>query len=119
MVFPRAEFNLKSENGADEGDAPSENPGSHNPSPEIPRMSHILPFIKHTFTDLFLFLTMNLFCSLALKNCADRKFSYLQLPVSLKLLYTVLQVNVSLGSVGLLRRHVTNESALTLLVGDE
>lgn len=73
----------------------------------------------HTFTDLFLFLTMNLFCSLALKNCADRKFSYLQLPVSLKLLYTVLQVNISLGSVGILRRHVTNKSALTLLVGDE
>ncbi|XP_067224544.1 protein unc-79 homolog [Chanodichthys erythropterus] len=63
LVFPRAEFSLKSENGADEGDAPSENPGSHNPSPEIP----------------------------PLKNCADRKFSYLQLPVSLKLLYTVLQ----------------------------
>lgn len=49
MVFPRAEFNLKSENGADEGDAPSENPGSHNPSPEIPRMCHILPFIKHSY----------------------------------------------------------------------
>ncbi|XP_016328167.1 protein unc-79 homolog [Sinocyclocheilus anshuiensis] len=63
LVFPQTEFNLKSENGADETDAPSENPSSHNPSPEIP----------------------------PLKNSADRKFSYLQLPVSLKLLYTVLQ----------------------------
>ncbi|XP_016352346.1 protein unc-79 homolog [Sinocyclocheilus anshuiensis] len=56
-------YYLKSENGADKADAPSENPGSHNPSPEIP----------------------------PLKNSADRKFSYLQLPVSLKLLYTILQ----------------------------
>ncbi|XP_016420220.1 protein unc-79 homolog [Sinocyclocheilus rhinocerous] len=63
LVFPQTEFNLKSENGADKADAPSENPGSHNPSPEIP----------------------------PLKNSADRKFLYLQLPVSLKLLYTVLQ----------------------------
>ncbi|KAL1258475.1 hypothetical protein QQF64_011719 [Cirrhinus molitorella] len=63
LIFPQAEFPLKSENGADEAEAPSENPGSHNPSPEIP----------------------------PLKNSADRKFSYLQLPVSLKLLYTVLQ----------------------------
>uniref|UniRef100_A0A9J8BZ81 Unc-79 homolog, NALCN channel complex subunit n=1 Tax=Cyprinus carpio carpio TaxID=630221 RepID=A0A9J8BZ81_CYPCA len=63
LVFPQAEFSLKSENGADKADAPSENPGSHNPSPEIP----------------------------PLKNSADRKFSYLQLPVSLKLLYTILQ----------------------------
>ncbi|XP_016115504.1 protein unc-79 homolog [Sinocyclocheilus grahami] len=63
LVFPQTEFSLKSENGADEADAPSENPSSHNPSPEIP----------------------------PLKNSADRKFSYLQLPVSLKLLYTVLQ----------------------------
>ncbi|XP_058605532.1 protein unc-79 homolog isoform X2 [Onychostoma macrolepis] len=63
LIFPQTEFNLKSENGADEADASSENPGSHNPSPEIP----------------------------PLKNSADRKFSCLQLPVSLKLLYTVLQ----------------------------
>ncbi|XP_043119340.1 protein unc-79 homolog isoform X2 [Puntigrus tetrazona] len=63
LVFPQTEFGLRSENGADEADVPSENPGSHNPSPEIP----------------------------PLKNSADRKFSYLQLPVSLKLLYTVLQ----------------------------
>lgn len=71
----------------------------------------------HTFTNLFSVTDHE--SVLALKNCADRKFSYLQLPVSLKLLYTVLQVNVSLWSAGLLRRHVTNESALTLLVGDE
>uniref|UniRef100_A0A8C1WI19 Unc-79 homolog, NALCN channel complex subunit n=1 Tax=Cyprinus carpio TaxID=7962 RepID=A0A8C1WI19_CYPCA len=35
--------------------------------------------------------SVSVFCSLALKNSADRKFSYLQLPVSLKLLYTILQ----------------------------
>ncbi|XP_052009024.1 protein unc-79 homolog [Xyrauchen texanus] len=64
LVFPQEEFTLKLENGAD-GDNPSstENPRSTSPSPEIP----------------------------PLKNSADRKFCYLQLPISLKLLYTILQ----------------------------
>lgn len=48
--------------------------------------------------------SVSVFCSLALKNSADRKFSYLQLPVSLKLLYTILQVHVSHGSFGLVWR---------------
>ncbi|XP_055029159.2 protein unc-79 homolog isoform X1 [Misgurnus anguillicaudatus] len=61
LVFPQAEFTLKSENGADEGDA--ENSDSSNPSPEI-----------HP-----------------LKNSVDKKFSYQQLPAHLKLLYTILQ----------------------------
>ncbi|XP_065123354.1 protein unc-79 homolog isoform X3 [Paramisgurnus dabryanus] len=61
LIFPQAEFTVKSENGADEGDA--ENPDSSNPSPEI-----------HP-----------------LKNCVDKKFSYQQLPAHLKLLYTILQ----------------------------
>ncbi len=67
----------------------------------------------------FLFLITNLFCSPALKNSADRKFSYLQLPVSLKLLYTVLQVHVSLGSVRLVRWSCLSQSAVTCVVGDE
>ncbi|KAI7804451.1 protein unc-79 homolog [Triplophysa rosa] len=61
LVFPQAEFTLKSENGGAEED--TENPDSPNPSPEIP----------------------------PLRNSLERNFSYLQLPASLKLLYTILQ----------------------------
>ncbi|XP_056332911.1 protein unc-79 homolog isoform X1 [Danio aesculapii] len=63
LVFPLAECTVQSESTAEDEDTPADNPGSHNPSPEIP----------------------------PLKNSADRKFSYPTLPVSLKLLYTVLQ----------------------------
>ncbi|XP_065123353.1 protein unc-79 homolog isoform X2 [Paramisgurnus dabryanus] len=79
LIFPQAEFTVKSENGADEGDA--ENPDSSNPSPEIHRMcsekQHNSWFSSSRQTTL--------------KNCVDKKFSYQQLPAHLKLLYTILQ----------------------------
>ncbi|XP_076833951.1 protein unc-79 homolog isoform X2 [Brachyhypopomus gauderio] len=67
LVFPRAEQCLKPEIITEEGDNVSDvnpdNPGNQNHSPVNP----------------------------PLKNNADRKFSYQQLPASLRLIYTILQ----------------------------
>ncbi|XP_017270813.1 protein unc-79 homolog isoform X4 [Kryptolebias marmoratus] len=65
LLMPPPDFSLGTENGSEEGDNPNEantdNP--NNQSPEITTM----------------------------KNNSDKKFSYQQLPVSLKLIYTILQ----------------------------
>ncbi|XP_030645147.1 protein unc-79 homolog [Chanos chanos] len=67
LVFPRPELSLQPENRTGDGDNPTDtntdNPGNQSHSPDNP----------------------------PLKNNADRKFSYQQLPVSLKLIYTILQ----------------------------
>ncbi|KAJ8399183.1 hypothetical protein AAFF_G00415620 [Aldrovandia affinis] len=67
LIFPRPEFLIGMEHGAEEGDNPvgrqTDNPGNQSHSPDNPPM----------------------------KNNADKKFSYQQLPVSLKLIYTILQ----------------------------
>ncbi|KAI4892270.1 hypothetical protein NFI96_000535 [Prochilodus magdalenae] len=67
LVFPRSEHCLQTENVTEEGDNASganpDNPGNQSHSPDNP----------------------------PLKNNADRKFSYQQLPVSLRLIYTILQ----------------------------
>ncbi|KAL7862274.1 hypothetical protein SRHO_G00137150 [Serrasalmus rhombeus] len=67
LIFPRLEHCLQTENVTEEGDNTSganpDNPGNQSHSPDNP----------------------------PLKNNADRKFSYQQLPVSLRLIYTILQ----------------------------
>ncbi|XP_049452883.1 protein unc-79 homolog isoform X1 [Epinephelus fuscoguttatus] len=65
LLLGQADFSVGTENGNEEGDNPSvantDNPSNH--SPDNPSM----------------------------KNNSDKKFSYQQLPVSLKLIYTILQ----------------------------
>ncbi|XP_071398350.1 protein unc-79 homolog isoform X2 [Centroberyx affinis] len=65
LLLAQTDFSLGAENGTEEGDNPTgthtDNPSNH--SPENPPM----------------------------KNNSDKKFSYQQLPVSLKLIYTILQ----------------------------
>ncbi|XP_061113688.1 protein unc-79 homolog isoform X4 [Conger conger] len=67
LIFPRAEFSIGTEQGPEEGDNPAsrqtDNPGNQSHSPDNP----------------------------PLRNNAEKKFSYQQLPVSLKLIYTILQ----------------------------
>uniref|UniRef100_A0A3Q2T5P7 Unc-79 homolog, NALCN channel complex subunit n=1 Tax=Fundulus heteroclitus TaxID=8078 RepID=A0A3Q2T5P7_FUNHE len=65
LVACQPDFTLGTEDGSEEGENPSEpnNDNLNNPSPENPGM----------------------------KNNSDKKFSYQQLPVSLKLIYTILQ----------------------------
>ncbi|XP_064181316.1 protein unc-79 homolog isoform X3 [Anguilla rostrata] len=67
LIFPRAEFSIGNDQGPEEGDNPAgrqaDNPGNQSHSPDNPSM----------------------------RNNAEKKFSYQQLPVSLKLIYTILQ----------------------------
>ncbi|KAM6969385.1 protein unc-79 homolog isoform 7-T7 [Tautogolabrus adspersus] len=65
LLFSQPDFSLGTENGSEEGDNPSSAPTDHpnNQSPDDASM----------------------------KNNSDKKFSYQQLPVSLKLIYTILQ----------------------------
>ncbi|TRY55538.1 hypothetical protein DNTS_003662, partial [Danionella cerebrum] len=63
LVFPRADFSAKPEKKSNEGDEPSESYSSHSISPQTPPST----------------------------NSPKWKFSYQELPVSLKLLYTILQ----------------------------
>ncbi|XP_054909265.1 protein unc-79 homolog isoform X4 [Poeciliopsis prolifica] len=65
LIPCQPDFSLGTENGSEEGENPSEpnNDNPNNHSPENP----------------------------AMKNNSDKKFSYQQLPVSLKLIYTILQ----------------------------
>ncbi|CAK6957007.1 protein unc-79 homolog isoform X2 [Scomber scombrus] len=65
LLFPQTDFSFGTENGSEEGDNPSgihiDNPSNHSPD------------------------------NAPMKNNSDKKFSYQQLPVSLKLIYTILQ----------------------------
>uniref|UniRef100_A0A4W6FBT6 Unc-79 homolog, NALCN channel complex subunit n=1 Tax=Lates calcarifer TaxID=8187 RepID=A0A4W6FBT6_LATCA len=65
LLLPQPDFSLGTENGSEEGDNPSgthtDNPSNHSPE------------------------------NAPMKNNSDKKFSYQQLPVSLKLIYTILQ----------------------------
>ncbi|XP_047467535.1 protein unc-79 homolog isoform X3 [Mugil cephalus] len=65
LISPLSDFSLGTENGSEEGDNPSgtntDNPSNHSPD------------------------------DASMKNNSDKKFSYQQLPVSLKLIYTILQ----------------------------
>ncbi|XP_018583101.2 protein unc-79 homolog isoform X4 [Scleropages formosus] len=67
LIFPRPEFSVGTDRGAEDGDSPAnraaDNPGNQGHLPENPPM----------------------------KNNTDKKFSYQHLPVSLKLIYTILQ----------------------------
>ncbi|KAM7375844.1 hypothetical protein PAMP_005611 [Pampus punctatissimus] len=69
LLLPQTDFSFGTENGSEDGDTPS---GTHtdNPSNHSPDNALFLP---------------------AMKNNSDKKFSYQQLPVSLKLIYTILQ----------------------------
>ncbi|XP_036397725.1 protein unc-79 homolog isoform X5 [Megalops cyprinoides] len=81
LIFPRPEFSIGTEQGTEEGDSPAgkqtDNPSNQSHSPENPCASpwrHEPPATPRP-----------------MKNNADKKFSYQQLPVSLKLIYTILQ----------------------------
>ncbi|KAG7466302.1 hypothetical protein MATL_G00163410 [Megalops atlanticus] len=81
LIFPRPEFSIGTEQGTEEGDSPAgkqtDNPSNQSHSPESPCASpwqHEPPATPRP-----------------MKNNADKKFSYQQLPVSLKLIYTILQ----------------------------
>ncbi|XP_028827164.1 protein unc-79 homolog isoform X3 [Denticeps clupeoides] len=63
LIFPRPDFSVGMDNSTEEDGANTDNPGNQDHSLDNPPM----------------------------KNNADRKFSYQQLPVSLKLIYTILQ----------------------------
>ncbi|XP_056249550.1 protein unc-79 homolog isoform X5 [Seriola aureovittata] len=65
LLFPQQDFSFGAENGSEEGDNPS---GTHTDNP-----------INHSPDNA------------PMKNNSDKKFSYQQLPVSLKLIYTILQ----------------------------
>uniref|UniRef100_A0AAQ6IM86 Unc-79 homolog, NALCN channel complex subunit n=1 Tax=Anabas testudineus TaxID=64144 RepID=A0AAQ6IM86_ANATE len=68
LLMPQPDTSLGVENGSEEGDNPT---GTHTDNPS-----------NHSNNVHFL---------LAMKNSSDKKFSYQQLPVSLKLIYTILQ----------------------------
>uniref|UniRef100_A0A3Q3G8G2 Unc-79 homolog, NALCN channel complex subunit n=1 Tax=Labrus bergylta TaxID=56723 RepID=A0A3Q3G8G2_9LABR len=65
LLFSQPDFSLGTENGSEEGDNPSSAP-TDNPNNQTPDDA-------------------------SMKNNSDKKFSYQQLPVSLKLIYTILQ----------------------------
>ncbi|KAM3871374.1 LOW QUALITY PROTEIN: protein unc-79 homolog [Diretmus argenteus] len=65
LLLPQSDYSLRAENGPEEGDNPS---GTHTDNP-----------INHSPDNL------------PMKNNSDKKFCYQQLPVSLKLIYTILQ----------------------------
>uniref|UniRef100_A0A1A7YAR5 Unc-79 homolog n=1 Tax=Iconisemion striatum TaxID=60296 RepID=A0A1A7YAR5_9TELE len=65
LLTPQTDFTLGTKNGSEEGDNPNE-ANTDNPSAQSPENT-------------------------SMKNNSDKRFSYQQLPVSLKLIYTVLQ----------------------------